>query len=210
VTGGGACATAANGPGGSIIAWPGARAARLSYRRAEALFRQASGGWTLHQLRHSPLMHLAEQNVSLPLLMAKSRHASLRSLQHYAIIKTFVREDFAHAMTFVNGVAGAAEAAGHHPDIDIRWNKVALALSSRAEGGLTDRDFQLAARIQELDQPAQPAPVRTSQRQAQGVCHLGQQAVRRRPQPLGRRWTDRPASDPPVGRPGRIRRLACR
>jgi integrase len=58
--------------------------ARLSYRRSEALFRQASGGWTLHQLRHSALTHLAEQNVSLPLLMAKSRHASLRSLQRYA------------------------------------------------------------------------------------------------------------------------------
>ena len=58
--------------------------ARLSYRRAQALFRQASGGWTLHQLRHSALTHLAEQNVSLPLLMAKSRHASLRSLQRYA------------------------------------------------------------------------------------------------------------------------------
>jgi integrase/recombinase XerD len=58
--------------------------ARLSYRRAEALFRQASGGWRLHQLRHSALTHLAEQNVSLPLLMAKSRHASLRSLQRYA------------------------------------------------------------------------------------------------------------------------------
>jgi integrase/recombinase XerD len=57
---------------------------RLSYRRAEALFREASGGWTLHQLRHSALTHLAEQNVSLPLLMAKSRHASLRSLQRYA------------------------------------------------------------------------------------------------------------------------------
>jgi integrase/recombinase XerD len=57
---------------------------RLSYRRAEALFRQVSGGWTLHQLRHSALTHLAEQNVSLPLLMAKSRHASLRSLQRYA------------------------------------------------------------------------------------------------------------------------------
>jgi pterin-4a-carbinolamine dehydratase len=50
-----------------------------------------------------------------------------------------------------------AAAAGHHPDIDIRWNKVTLALSSHAEGELTDRDFQLAARIQELDQPAQPA-----------------------------------------------------
>jgi integrase len=57
---------------------------RLSYRRAEALFRQTSGGWTLHQLRHSALTHLAEQNVSLPLLMAKSRHTSLRSLQRYA------------------------------------------------------------------------------------------------------------------------------
>jgi integrase len=57
---------------------------RLSYRRAEALFREASGGCTLHQLRHSALTHLAEQNVSLPLLMAKSRHASPRSLQRYA------------------------------------------------------------------------------------------------------------------------------
>jgi 4a-hydroxytetrahydrobiopterin dehydratase len=73
------------------------------------------------------------------------------------IVKTFMRKDFAHAMTFVNEVAGAAEAAGHHPDIDIRWNKVTLALSTHAEGGLTESDFQLAARIQELDQPTQPA-----------------------------------------------------
>ena len=72
------------------------------------------------------------------------------------IVKTFTREDFARAMVFVNEVASAAEAAGHHPDIDIRWNKVTLALSSHAEGGLTDGDFQLAARIQELDQPGQP------------------------------------------------------
>jgi 4a-hydroxytetrahydrobiopterin dehydratase len=72
------------------------------------------------------------------------------------ILKTFVRKDFANAITFVNEVADAAEAAGHHPDIDIRWNKVTLALSSHAEGGLTDSDFQLAARIQELDQPTSP------------------------------------------------------
>jgi hypothetical protein len=58
-------------------------------------------------------------------------------------------------MVFVNEVAAAAEAAGQHPDIDIRWNTVTLALSSHAEGGLTERDFQLAARIQELDQPTQ-------------------------------------------------------
>jgi 4a-hydroxytetrahydrobiopterin dehydratase len=73
------------------------------------------------------------------------------------IVKTFQRADFAQAMTFVNEVAAAAEAAGHHPDIDIRWNKVTLTLSSHAEGGLTNRDFQLAARIQELDQPTPPA-----------------------------------------------------
>lgn len=57
--------------------------ARLSYRRAEEIFAAATG-WTLHQLRHSAITHLAEDNVALPLLMAKSRHASLRSLQRYA------------------------------------------------------------------------------------------------------------------------------
>jgi 4a-hydroxytetrahydrobiopterin dehydratase len=70
------------------------------------------------------------------------------------IVKSFMRQDFAQAMAFVNEVAGAAEAAGHHPDIDIRWNTVILALSSHHEGGLTERDFQLAARIQELDELA--------------------------------------------------------
>jgi integrase/recombinase XerD len=58
--------------------------ARLSYRRAEELFSTASGGRTLHQLRHSAITHLAEADVGLALLMAKSRHTSLRSLQRYA------------------------------------------------------------------------------------------------------------------------------
>jgi len=57
---------------------------RLSYRRAQELFAEASGGWTLHQLRHSAITHLAEGNVGLALLMAKSRHTSLRSVQRYA------------------------------------------------------------------------------------------------------------------------------
>ncbi len=58
--------------------------ARLSYRRAEELFSAASGGRTLHQLRHSAITHLAEADVGLALLIAKSRHTSLRSLQRYA------------------------------------------------------------------------------------------------------------------------------
>lgn len=62
---------------------------RLSYERAEYLFKQSSlkvsgHGWTLHQLRHSALTHLAEAGVNLPLLMAKSGHQNLRSLQRYA------------------------------------------------------------------------------------------------------------------------------
>ena len=58
--------------------------ARLSYRRAAEIFHAATGGWTLHQLRHSRLTHLAEQGIQLPMLIAKSRHTSLSSLAIYA------------------------------------------------------------------------------------------------------------------------------
>ncbi|XAS74809.1 site-specific integrase (plasmid) [Dermatophilaceae bacterium Sec6.4] len=57
--------------------------ARLSYRQAAALFTDATNGATLHQLRHSALTHLANTGTSGPLLMAKSRHAALTSLQQY-------------------------------------------------------------------------------------------------------------------------------
>jgi 4a-hydroxytetrahydrobiopterin dehydratase len=57
---------------------------------------------------------------------------------------------FADAMDFVNAVAAKAEAAGHHPDIDIRYNKVRLALVSHDAGGLTQRDFDLAEAIEAL------------------------------------------------------------
>lgn len=63
---------------------PSSGRARLSYRRAAQIFAEASGGKTLHQLRHSTITHLAEAGVPLPLLMAKSRHSSLRTLQRYA------------------------------------------------------------------------------------------------------------------------------
>ena len=56
-------------------------------------------------------------------------------------------EDFAGAMAFVNRVAKLAEAANHHPDIDIRWNVVTLVLSTHSAGGLTAADFQLAAEV---------------------------------------------------------------
>jgi 4a-hydroxytetrahydrobiopterin dehydratase len=55
-------------------------------------------------------------------------------------------------MAFVNRVADAAEAANHHPDILIHgWNKVRLVLTNHSAGGLTEADFTVAARIDELD-----------------------------------------------------------
>ena len=57
--------------------------ARLSYEMAEQLFKEHSGGKTLHQLRHSRLTHLGDQNVSAPLLMAISGHQQLATLQQY-------------------------------------------------------------------------------------------------------------------------------
>jgi integrase/recombinase XerD len=62
---------------------PASGQARLSYRRAAELFRVCTG-WTLHQLRHSALTHAAEDGTNLPLLLARSRHASVRSLERYA------------------------------------------------------------------------------------------------------------------------------
>jgi integrase/recombinase XerC/integrase/recombinase XerD len=58
--------------------------ARLSYRRAAELFKAASGGWTLHDLRHSALTHAAEDGMPTPTLMTKSGHLSIRSLARYA------------------------------------------------------------------------------------------------------------------------------
>jgi len=58
--------------------------ARLSYQQAEALFSEASGGATLHQLRHSALTHDAGDGTGTPMLMARSGHTSVRSLAKYA------------------------------------------------------------------------------------------------------------------------------
>jgi 4a-hydroxytetrahydrobiopterin dehydratase len=61
--------------------------------------------------------------------------------------RTFNFTDFREAMSFVNSVAAVAERAGHHPDIDIRYNKVKLALTSHDAGGITEKDFALAGEI---------------------------------------------------------------
>ncbi|RAY14871.1 4a-hydroxytetrahydrobiopterin dehydratase [Actinomadura craniellae] len=64
------------------------------------------------------------------------------------IRRTFQAPDFLTGVRIVNEVAVAAEAANHHPDIDIRWRRVSFALTTHDAGGLTDLDFDLARRIQ--------------------------------------------------------------
>jgi 4a-hydroxytetrahydrobiopterin dehydratase len=66
------------------------------------------------------------------------------------LTRTFTFYDFVAALAFVNGVGEQAEMAGHHPDIDIRYNKVRLGLVTHDAGGLTVKDFELAAAINKL------------------------------------------------------------
>jgi 4a-hydroxytetrahydrobiopterin dehydratase len=67
-----------------------------------------------------------------------------------AITATYELTDFVAALDFVNQVGHEAELMNHHPDIDIRWNKVTLVLSTHSEGGLTHSDIELAHRINEV------------------------------------------------------------
>ncbi|WP_344801332.1 4a-hydroxytetrahydrobiopterin dehydratase [Microlunatus ginsengisoli] len=64
-----------------------------------------------------------------------------------ALTATFEFNDFADALDFVNQVGHEAEQMNHHPDIDIRWNKVTLIQSSHSAGGVTVADFELVHRI---------------------------------------------------------------
>ena len=71
-------------------------------------------------------------------------------LEKKHIERVFEFDDFSQAIEFVNGVAEIAEEDDHHPEIDIRYNKVKLALSTHSENGLTDLDFELAEKIDTL------------------------------------------------------------
>ena len=72
------------------------------------------------------------------------------SLEGDQIRKTFQLASFPMAIAFVTQVGFLAEAANHHPDIDIRWRKVTLVLTTHDAGGLSAKDFDLAAQIDEI------------------------------------------------------------
>jgi len=64
--------------------------------------------------------------------------------------REFRFKDFAAALDFVNRIGAEAEALQHHPDLELGWGRVAVALSTHDAGGLTEADFVLAARIDNL------------------------------------------------------------
>jgi 4a-hydroxytetrahydrobiopterin dehydratase len=73
----------------------------------------------------------------------------------YAVIKGALQRelgfrDFAEALAFVNRVGELAEREGHHPDIEIHWNKVTLRWWTHVQDAVTERDYELAARSNEL------------------------------------------------------------
>jgi 4a-hydroxytetrahydrobiopterin dehydratase len=66
------------------------------------------------------------------------------------IVKTYECASFPDAIAFVVRIGFFAEKADHHPDLDIRWRKVRVALTTHDAGGLTQRDFDLAAQIESV------------------------------------------------------------
>jgi 4a-hydroxytetrahydrobiopterin dehydratase len=67
-----------------------------------------------------------------------------------SIVKSFDCGDFKGSVEFVNRVLEPAEEMGHHPDVSISWSQVEIDLSTHSEGGLTENDFELAKKIEEL------------------------------------------------------------
>jgi len=90
-----------------------------------------------------------------PLLSEENIDEALRALPEWrregeTLARTVRCPSFRDAMALVNAVADAAEAADHHPDIDIRWRRVTFRLTTKAAGGLTGRDVGMAATIDRL------------------------------------------------------------
>jgi len=94
---------------------------------------------------YAPLLDDAQVEAGLARLSGWRREGQ-------AIVRDLRFATFPLAIEFVRQVADLAEAADHHPDIDIRWRTVRLVLTTHASGGLTARDLDLAERIDQLDE----------------------------------------------------------
>jgi 4a-hydroxytetrahydrobiopterin dehydratase len=91
----------------------------------------------------------------MPVLGAEEIQRALRALQGWehrgdALVREFTFADFMGSVGYVNRLAEAAEAADHHPDLAISWNRVTVTLSTHSAGGVTERDVALAGEADRL------------------------------------------------------------
>ncbi len=91
----------------------------------------------------------------MPALTAKKISLHLKALPHWSkraqtILRTFQFKGFLESIPFVQRIAQRAQKVNHHPDIDIRFDKVTLKLTTHDEGGLTEKDFSLAGHCNEV------------------------------------------------------------
>lgn len=111
---------------------------------------------TLARLCFAVTFQLKFPNIRrMTMLSPKERKDALKAVPHWKhksqiIRRTFEFKDFPAAIRFVDAIAKVAEKAWHHPDIDVRWNKVTLALTTHDAGGLTAKDISLASKFDAL------------------------------------------------------------
>jgi 4a-hydroxytetrahydrobiopterin dehydratase len=92
----------------------------------------------------------------MPLLSADEIASCLSELPGWEVregllTKTFTVRSFAHGVLFIGAIGQVAEAANHHPDLRLHnYRNVTLSLSTHSEGGITEKDFNLAAQIEQL------------------------------------------------------------
>jgi 4a-hydroxytetrahydrobiopterin dehydratase len=91
----------------------------------------------------------------MPALHSKEIKLHLQAVPHWSkraqtILRTFKFEGFLKGIDFVNRIAAKAQKMNHHPDIDVRYDKVTLTLSTHDEGGITEKDFSLAKQCDEV------------------------------------------------------------
>jgi 4a-hydroxytetrahydrobiopterin dehydratase len=90
------------------------------------------------------------------LLSAEELNQRVEHLPHWKIVeqkklaRTFRFADFQKALDFVNKIGAVAEKQGHHPDLNLSWGKVDVETSTHDAGGLTEQDFLLASKIDQL------------------------------------------------------------
>ncbi len=91
----------------------------------------------------------------MPALTTKQSSLHLKAVPNWskrakAILRTFKFDGFLDSIAFVNRIAKRAEKMNHHPDIDIRFDNVTLTLTTHDEGGITEKDFDLARQCDEV------------------------------------------------------------